>query len=143
MEGIEPYFLALVCKWECAQVLTQAIIISCFSPWSRNLEFENSRLRDRPGGTVQNNLLMCNPAGIERGNSRLWSQRVDHHTPYPPPLILYGDSNIGTHVRSNLCYLICLRHLLISREVTNRIFFLRKDQFSSMRGQHIFRYHLM
>ena len=27
----------------------------------------------------------------------------------------------GKHVRSNLCYLICSRHLIISRGVTNRI----------------------
>ena len=25
-------------------------------------------------------------------------------------LIIYGNSEIGAHVRSNLCYLICLRH---------------------------------
>ena len=45
-EGIKPCFLALVCKWGYARVFTQAVIISCLSPWSRNFEFENSRLRD-------------------------------------------------------------------------------------------------
>jgi len=35
-------------------------------------------------------------------------------------LILNGNSEIGTHVKSNLCYLICLRHLIRSRVVTNR-----------------------
>ena len=28
-------------------------------------------------------------------------------------LTLDGNSEIGAHVRSNLCYLICLRHLII------------------------------
>ena len=30
-------------------------------------------------------------------------------------LILDGNSEIGAHVRSNLCYFICLRHLIRSR----------------------------
>ena len=29
---------------------------------------------------------------------------------------------IGAHVKSNLCYLICLRHLIRSRAVTNPVF---------------------
>ena len=37
-------------------------------------------------------------------------------------LILDGNSEIGSHVRSNLCYLICLRHLIISGAVTNRTY---------------------
>ena len=40
--------------------------------------------------------------------------------------ILDGNSRIGAHVRSNLCYLICLRYLIRSRAVTNRIFFSPK-----------------
>ena len=32
-------------------------------------------------------------------------------------LILDGNSEIGAHVRSNLCYLICLRHLIRPRAV--------------------------
>ena len=36
----------------------------------------------------------------------------------PMELILDGNSEIGAHVRSNLCYLIFLRHLLRSRTVT-------------------------
>ena len=36
--------------------------------------------------------------------------------------ILNGSSEIGAHVRSNLCDLICLRHLIKTRAVTNRIF---------------------
>ena len=36
--------------------------------------------------------------------------------------LLDGDSEKGEHVRSNLCYLICLRHLIGLRAVTNRIF---------------------
>ena len=34
-------------------------------------------------------------------------------------LILYGKSEIGAHVRSDLGYLICLSHLIRSRAVTN------------------------
>ena len=37
-------------------------------------------------------------------------------------LMLDGNSKIGAPVRSNFCYLICLRHLLRSREVTNPFF---------------------
>ena len=37
-------------------------------------------------------------------------------------LILDSNSGIGTHVRSDLGYLICLRHLFRSRAVTNLIF---------------------
>ena len=44
--------------------------------------------------------------------------------------ILDGNSEIGAHVRSNLCYFICLRHLIRSRAVTYRIFFLRTNVLS-------------
>ena len=37
-------------------------------------------------------------------------------------LTLDGISDIGAHVRRNLCYLICLRLLIRSRVVTNRFF---------------------
>ena len=37
--------------------------------------------------------------------------------------ILDGNSGVGAHVRSNICHLICLRDLIKSRAVTNRIFF--------------------
>ena len=39
-------------------------------------------------------------------------------------LMLDGNSVIGACVRSNLCYLICLRHLLWSRAVTNWFFII-------------------
>ena len=38
-------------------------------------------------------------------------------------LILAGHSEIGEHVRINLCHLTCLRHLNRSRAVTNGVFF--------------------
>ena len=41
---------------------------------------------------------------------------------YYMELILDGHSEIGTHVRSNLCNLICLRHLISSRAITNFFF---------------------
>ena len=37
-------------------------------------------------------------------------------------LILYDNLEIGAHVSKNLYYLICLRHLIRSRAVTNLIF---------------------
>ena len=36
--------------------------------------------------------------------------------------LLDGYSEVGAHVRRNLCYLICLRHLIRVRAVKNRIF---------------------
>ena len=36
---------------------------------------------------------------------------------------------IGAHVRNNLDYFICLRQLIRSRAVTNRMFFIRKELF--------------
>ena len=38
-------------------------------------------------------------------------------------LILDGSSDIGAQVRRNLCHLICLKHLIRSKAVTNLIFF--------------------
>ena len=46
-------------------------------------------------------------------------------------LNLDGNSELGAHARSNPCYLICLRHLIRLRAVTNRIIVLRKDLFCS------------
>ena len=37
--------------------------------------------------------------------------------------ILDGNSEIAARIRRNLCYLICLRHLIWSRAVTDWIFF--------------------
>ena len=48
-------------------------------------------------------------------------------------LILDGNSEIGAHVRSILCYLIYLRHLIRSRKVTHRIFL--HAVFSGWRGR--------
>ena len=39
---------------------------------------------------------------------------------------LDGISLVGAHVRGNLCYSTCLRHLIRSRAVTNRILYLRE-----------------
>ena len=46
-------------------------------------------------------------------------------------LMLDGSSEICTHVRSNLYYLIYLRHLIGSRAVDNRIFVSEKTYFPS------------
>ena len=44
--------------------------------------------------------------------------------------VLDGNSEIGAHVKSNLYYLTCCRHLIRSMIVTNLIFVLRKDIFA-------------
>ena len=51
-------------------------------------------------------------------------------------LTLDGNSEIYAHVRSNSCYMICLRHLI-------RIFFSPNRLFSFMRAQHLQSYHLI
>ena len=49
-------------------------------------------------------------------------------------LIADGNSEVGAH--ANLCYLICSRHLIRSRAVTNLIFLLlQKRPISFMREQ--------
>ena len=40
-------------------------------------------------------------------------------------LMLDGYLEMDAHVRSDLCYLICSKHLFRSRAVTNLIFFLQ------------------
>ena len=45
--------------------------------------------------------------------------------------LLDGNSVIGAHVESNLCYLKCLRHLIRSRAVINRMFFSKETYFPS------------
>ena len=52
-------------------------------------------------------------------------------------LILDGNSEIDAHIRSNLCYLICLRHLIRSHNLdfsTNEPIFLHA-------AQHFLSYH--
>ena len=44
-------------------------------------------------------------------------------TTEPVVFILDGKSEIGAYVRSNPCYLICLRHLIRSKTFINHIFF--------------------
>ena len=42
---------------------------------------------------------------------------------------IYGSSEIGTHVRSNLCYLISIGHLIMLTAVTDGIFCFKKTYF--------------
>ena len=49
----------------------------------------------------------------------------------PGYLYYMVTESLGAHVRSNLCYLICLRHLIRSRVVTDKFFFSEKSYFSS------------
>ena len=44
-------------------------------------------------------------------------------------LILDGNSEIGAQVRSNLCVLTCLRHVIRSRAAPNRIFSLSEKNY--------------
>ena len=58
--------------------------------------------------------------------------------------ILDGNSVMGAHARSILCYWICSKQLIRSQAVRNRIFFLRKDPLPFMRAQHVtiqYKYH--
>ena len=54
-----------------------------------------------------------------------------------------GHSEIGAHVRSNLCYLTCIRLLISSQSSHNWNIFIRKDLFFFMRAQDVISYHLM
>ena len=58
-------------------------------------------------------------------------------------LILDGNSELRAHVRSNICYLICIRNINRSKAVAYRIFFYRKSQFLLMRAQHDMSYYLI
>ena len=58
-------------------------------------------------------------------------------------LISYGISEIVAHILCNFYYLICFRHLIISRAVTYQICFLRKDLFSFLFAQNVLSYHLI
>ena len=59
------------------------------------------------------------------------SARGAHHTP-AWVLILDGNSARGGHVRSDVCYLICLRHLFRLGTHTNMIFFQKNSVFLYM-----------
>ena len=41
-------------------------------------------------------------------------------------LILDGNSYLGAHLGSNRCYLTCIRLLISSKTVKNRVFFLKR-----------------
>ena len=57
-------------------------------------------------------------------------------------LIWDGNSLTVAHVRRNLCFFTCLRHLIRSRAVRNRIFPC-KNLFSLLRAQNVLNYHLI
>ena len=57
--------------------------------------------------------------------------------------VLDGNSEIVAHVRSNLCYLIRIRHLIKSKTFKDRMCFLRKDLFSCMVAHNVLSYHLI
>ena len=45
-----------------------------------------------------------------------------------------GNSELGAHLRRTFCYMIFLRHLIISKAVANSFFFNRKDLVSFIRA---------
>ena len=49
----------------------------------------------------------------------------------PMVLILDGNSEIGAHVKSNLSYLFCIRHLIKRKELTNPTIISDKTYFPS------------
>ena len=73
---------------------------------------------------------------LPRRDSARWS------TMFGLTMVLDGNSDIGAHVYSNLFYLICFRHLIWPRAVTNRIF-SSKNLFFFMRAQHVLSHHLI
>ena len=57
--------------------------------------------------------------------------------------ILDGNIDMGAHVWSDLGYLFCSRHLLISRKRSRIGFFIQKDPFSFIRAQHVLSYNVI
>ena len=57
-------------------------------------------------------------------------------------LKLIGNSEKSAHLRNNLCYLICSRHVIRSEAVTNQIFFLSEKNFIPS-AQHVLSYHVI
>ena len=58
---------------------------------------------------------------LDSGNSH----ELESDPVYVMVIILDVNPEIDARVRNNLLYLICLRHLIRSRAVTNKIVFLR------------------
>ena len=56
-------------------------------------------------------------------------------------IVFDGYSEIGAHGKGNLGFLICLRNLIRSIAVTNRIFFLQKDLYSCVSFELPSKYH--
>ena len=55
-------------------------------------------------------------------------------------VILDGSSAVEAHVRSNLGYLTCLRHLIESSHKSDFLYFI-SDLFSLVRAHHVLSYH--
>ena len=51
---------------------------------------------------------------------------------YHGTYIIDGNSELGKHVRGNTCYLICSRHSIRLRAVTNRFLSMRADHCSEL-----------
>ena len=88
--------------------------------------------RDTGDGAVCNMYFMQN---LSHMNMRVWKC-----TGLSMVLILDGNSGIGAQVSSNLCYLICLRHLLRSGVFKNRIFVFKRPIFVHPLVKHVLSY---
>ena len=111
------------------------VLIFTFLDW---IDKKISKLKSKYTYTVY---LYSNQACINKMNSKCWmhpSELFIHSKPAgkdclePRTMVLISDGNseIGVHERSNLCYLICVSQLIWSRAaVTNRIFFFEKSIF--------------
>ena len=80
---------------------------------------------------------ICSLLFIEMWSFLNWETERDFREEYGTyKVILDGNLEIDAHVRSHLCYLICLRQLNRSRAVTKRIL-SPKRPFSFMRAHHL------
>ena len=92
-------------------------------------EFRNFKFQFKPYSVWNPAQLIgpknkSNPFGRFRIRIRFFLWRSN-----PWYFILDGNSETGAHERSNLCYLIWLRHLIWSRAVTNRIMVFERTYF--------------
>ena len=107
----------------CIQILLQTVN-------AINAKVLFTHLFGEGGGHIGPPLLMLRmlctlPEDILTSWFMSWRGAGTSRTYVQTPMVLISDGNleIGAHVRSNICYLICLRNLIRSRAVTNIFFF--------------------
>ena len=90
-------------------------------------------------GICQNISIMTHIRVYTLNFLQMDESRLVAYVYYIMVLLLDGNPEIGA-IRSNLCYLICLGHLIRLKAVTNRT---RKEICACMRAQHELSYHLL